>query len=191
MAIERLDIHGYSQTVRECASPDPDMRDGLLLDTPYQRGVVWDTARMQNLVLSLLRGIPVGAITINRRHNPDNPVEYAAVVDGKQRITTIRSFIDGELAVPAEWFSADDRGAYIESTCGPIDYDGTTVEGVRYNGLTRLGRALFNASTIGVAEANVTSVEAEAALFALINFGGLPQSAEDRRRAAAVAAGVA
>lgn len=190
MAIERLSITAYNSSVMEVASTDPDMRLGWDLNPPYQRGSVWSPDQQRRLIYSLIRGIPVGAITINRRPVDHlRPEQWIAVVDGKQRVTAIRSFVDGELPVPASWFAEDERGAYIAQLGGAIFFDGEYVSSVFFSGLTRLGRSLFAQATLAICEASVATVEEEAQLHELINFAGQPQTQEDRDRAAAVAAG--
>lgn len=193
MAIRRLDLSAHNFTITEFFLR-PDDPDRWLLDTPYQRGDVWDDDKRRGLVKSLLMGIPVGSVYVNRRPwNSDNPSVYGAVIDGKQRITAIRMFASGELAVPADWFATDtnprtgEAEVFIDRTCGPITYQGEQVEGVTFDGLTRLGQGLFKRATIAVNEATVPTVEEEAEIYLLVNFGGVEQTDADRERAERVA----
>lgn len=65
--------------------------DGQLnLSPSYQRGDVWPTSDSQQLIESILRGIPLPSVIILRPDEPDRPYE---VVDGKQRLTSILRFI--------------------------------------------------------------------------------------------------
>lgn len=163
-------------------------RGSYVLDAPYQRGPVWDICQKQNLVLSLLQGLPIGAIVTNvRPWNEEHPEVYAAVVDGRQRIETLRAFVDGDFAVPAAWFGPDARGTYIEATCGLIDYDGRSVEGVRFPDLTKAARRHFLNKPVNVTEGSLATIEAEADLYRRINFAGTAQTAADLDRASAIA----
>lgn len=197
MAVRRVTLDTYSFNIREFARPDAEVRARYDLNPPYQRGRVWTVEQNQNLVYSMLAGIPIGAVCINRRPWQQGAVTDTTVVDGQQRITAIRAFMDDETAVPADWF-ADDMGprgearmSYINETCGTITHAGVEVEGVRFSGLNRNGRGLFTRCTIGVLEANLPTVEAEAELYLLLNFGGVAQTDDDRQRAEAVAKGEA
>ena len=194
--LPRLALETFNFSVMEFARNHPDVRDAYVLDAPYQRGAVWTTAQKQNLIKSLLLGIPIGAVYINvRPFNHDNPAEHAAVIDGQQRIRAMRAFVDDEIAVPADWFAeaphhrSGELEVFIESTCGPIDYEGTTVEGVRFSELTSLGQGAFKRCTVGVCKATVPTIEEEAAIYMLVNFGGVEQTDDDRDRAATVASG--
>lgn len=154
-------------------------QNGLDLNPPYQRGHVWGVARRRNLIRSLLLGIPTGAIVLNDRfsakfrdHANDRDRAWSyAVVDGKQRVSTMLAWYAGAFAVPASWFEASS----IETTQGTDDGPY-----VAYPGLTLVGRRLFdnNAST-AVLEAKVSTLAAERELFELINFGGVAQGDTD------------
>lgn len=197
MATRRINLDTFSLSVREFARRDSDVRERYDLNPPYQRGRVWTVEQNQNLVYSMLAGIPIGAVCINRRPWQQSMACDSAVVDGQQRISAIRAFMDDETVVPALWF-ADDMGprgealmSYINETCGHIHHGGAIVEGVRFSGLNQNGRGLFTRCTIGVLEANLPTVEQEAELYLLLNFGGVAQTDDDRQRAEAVVKGMA
>src|ERR1035437_2696500 len=77
------------------------------LDAPYQRGSVWTDEQRRDLIKSLHMGLPVGAVTVSklpwRNYLPNTQKGYR-VVDGKQRIETVRAFANDEFSVPAFWF---------------------------------------------------------------------------------------
>lgn len=98
--------------------------------------------------------------------------------------------MDGDIAVAAEWFT-DDDGVVSGTTCGPIEYEDRVVEGIRFPDLAPAAQRKFYHLPIPVIEGSLPTVEAEARLFSLLNFGGVAMSDEDRRRAEAVAAGEA
>lgn len=161
--LERLELR---QTNRDVDGLLHWSRQGLLyLDAPYQRGVVWGSKRRVNLIKSMLMGVPVPSLVLNDRCRVrafEDVGDYrVAVIDGKQRITSILSFLEGSFSVPADWFGYDDR----ETVTFP-DLD--TPRQLRFK---RLG--------VGMYEGTLGSVEAEAAVFDLINFGGLLQGEVD------------
>lgn len=145
-------------------------REGQLdVDPPYQRQPVWGLERKQNLIRSLIIGLPIGAIFLNERgYKPDAP--HYAVIDGKQRILTVAGFLDEEFSVPGEWFEAK----YV-SRLGSI----------YYSELTDVGRRCIMMDwTVATYETQFrwgTShmFEQERFVFDLVNFGGVAQGEQD------------
>lgn len=138
------------------------------MDQPYQRGVVWGLQRKQNLIKSLLMGVPVPAIITNDRfhagfkhpgYSRDRNWMYA-IVDGKQRVSTLQGFYTDQFPVPSEWWSERSGWAY-------------------YSELTLPQQRNFRNTPISVAEGQFTTLAQEEELFALINFGGLAQGEVD------------
>ena len=81
---------------------------GLLLSPPYQRGDVWGMTRRKNLIRSILLGIPIPSIIINDRASAGwDDYTTCAVIDGKQRMTTILMFLENQFSVPGDWFGTD------------------------------------------------------------------------------------
>jgi hypothetical protein len=142
-------------------------RSGLLvLDMPYQRGEVWGTKRRRNFILSLLRGIPTPSIVVNDRLRADFTDEGCngyAIVDGKQRVTTILAFLDDRLSVPRDWF---DDGASSESL-------------VVFSQLAIAVQRRFKGRPLATAETLVKTLAEEQTLFDMINYGGLAQGEID------------
>lgn len=130
------------------------------LSPAYQRGSVWTEDQRLSLVRSLLEGVPIGIIFLNHREIS----EPYRVVDGKQRIETLRDFLDGTLRVPASWF--DDQR--IEGT---PDAQGL----IAFSDLTASEQSHIRLSaTIAVYETRFPSEEHERDLFDRINFTGTP-----------------
>jgi len=67
-------------------------RGKLNLSPSYQRGDVWPTGHCQQLIVSILRGIPLPSVILLKPKIGGNMGAYD-VVDGKQRLTTILRFI--------------------------------------------------------------------------------------------------
>ena len=158
------------------------------IDPPYQRGSVWSVDQRRGLVKSFLMGVPVPAIVVTRRDEAMGWVgggdggTFYAVVDGKQRIETIRAWFSGELAVPATWFETDLVVTVVETDDGPY---------VTFDGLSDTGRRLTDTRFgIPVVEASVASVVAEAELYLLLNGAGTAQSDADMANAAHAAGGL-
>jgi hypothetical protein len=66
-------------------------KNQLNLSPSYQRADVWPTADAQQLIESVVRGIPLPSIILLRRQ--DVSEKYYEVVDGKQRLTAILRFV--------------------------------------------------------------------------------------------------
>lgn len=135
-------------------------RGTLYLDPPYQRGDVWGPVRQQNLIRSILIGIPIPSIIINDRMGGEWKNDYRlAVIDGKQRLTAILRFLSGELDIPAEWFGLKGRVKFTDLPIGRM-------------------RRIEN-SPIAFSEGKLATMEEEQEVFELVNFGGVPQGESD------------
>jgi hypothetical protein len=156
---------------------------GLLLDPPYQRGNVWTTKQRVNLVRSLLLGVPVAALVLNRRgdnrawkRNEGDPGEvWYACIDGKQRLTTMALWWSGEFAIPADWLEQrmlSGGHCLSQVTCRDLSDTGR--------------RFMDNRCVIPVAEAQLGSLAEEAEVYGLINSAGTAQSEADLKRAASI-----
>jgi len=77
---------------------DTARRDGTLVISPeYQRRPVWSARDQMLLIDSLARAVPIGAITLYA----DRSLGFAVyeVIDGKQRMTAIRDYLEDRLVV--------------------------------------------------------------------------------------------
>lgn len=70
----------------------------LNVDTPYQRGDVWDRQRREDLIYSILSGYPIGEMEWDAR-NADEENDAYDCVEGKQRTLTIKRFINDEFTL--------------------------------------------------------------------------------------------
>lgn len=137
----------------------PDKYD---LSPPYQRASVWTDGQRVRLLQSLFEGLPVGAVVVNFR-GYDTQTTYA-VVDGKQRIETLRSFIADGFAVPASWFETCDVDAVVAGPGGEPS--------VVFSGLCRRLQRTVEDFPIATLVAQVATVADEAALYDRINTSG-------------------
>jgi len=145
------------------------------LNPPYQRGSVWTEDQRRALIRSMKLGLPIGAVTVNFRGH-DVALSYA-VIDGKQRIETIQAFQRDDFSVPRDWFSDD---ALVD-----VSHDN---DHVFLSELSKRERMRFRDFPVLELRAEVSSVQAEAEIFTLLNGGGTAQTDESMARAADVEA---
>lgn len=171
------------------------------LDAPYQRGSVWTVEQRRNLIKSLIQGIPTGAIVIAFQGYGEE-VCYR-IVDGKQRIETIQAFYRGDFTVPGHWFRAGDLVAGVTARSSDITYADLNRNGQYRFEFAKMPELEFDATTetthkpdgFGTGKDRydfrkrtpAERLAAEAELYVLINFGGVPQTDADRARAQKVA----
>lgn len=184
---------------------DPDGDTGARarydLNAPYQRGSVWTVEMRRRLIRSLLHGIVPGSIYLSKIHyDRDRPWVAARVVDGKQRIETVQAFHAGQFAVPADWWADEDLGPDVPD-------DGM----VTINHLSKQGRRRFETTTLPAVEIDFTGdwtdvgagngttgsarqyvirtrtpdevLAAEAAVYLLLNTGGIDHTDADLEEA--------
>lgn len=167
-------------------------RDPFDMKAPYQRGSVWSDVQRVALIKSLYMGIPVGAIITSIL--PVTDKYHVRVIDGKQRIETVRMWIANTFQVPSWWFGPDD----YEGDAEFVHFGDLTVRSHRRFENSQLPCLEFNGQTVwlgrnakGVWSTRQRSPQellmAEAELYGLINGGGTPQTAADMARAAAIA----
>jgi hypothetical protein len=68
--------------------------------TDLQRGLVWTQTQKEQLILSLLRGATISKfVIVQHKTGTSDKFSKIKVIDGKQRITTIFSFIKNEFPI--------------------------------------------------------------------------------------------
>ncbi|KAF6752687.1 hypothetical protein DFP72DRAFT_1171547 [Ephemerocybe angulata] len=71
---------------------------GLINTTPpYQRDVVWSEQKQTNLIESIATGYPIPFLIFRRWYDPQLGKTYRVCIDGKQRLTSLQRFMDGEI----------------------------------------------------------------------------------------------
>lgn len=173
--LQKLQLNNTDRSVAHFL-PKSHGEDIFEMDPSYQRASVWTLDQRRALVKSLLMRIPIGAVLIN--HRGYETAKIYAVVDGKQRIETLRAFAEDGFTVPADWFDAED-------VCETSYEEGQSMVG--YSGLTRRGQRSFENCAVACLEAQVKGEQAEAEIFLLVNSSGTSQTEEDLRRAEVVA----
>lgn len=76
---------------------------GLDLQPSYQRGYVWKDDFKDKLIYSIIKSYPTGNISIRVLKNPNEKGAKSEVVDGQQRLTTIRDFVNNQYIIKSEW----------------------------------------------------------------------------------------
>ena len=142
--------------VRPVTMFGPERFDRYDLDAPYQRGHVWTVEKQRNLILSLIQGLPTGAIVLNI-YQRDKREGQTVVIDGKQRITAITEWLAGRLHVPGEWF-------------------GLAADLVTFNDLDVVERRGWHTYTTMSYEVSLKTTAEEFELFNRINHGGVPHA---------------
>lgn len=74
---------------------DMKRQNRLELDPPYQRKSVWTYKDKQYFLDTVLNNYPCPAIYLQKENTPDGPLYN--VVDGKQRLSTVLDFFDGNI----------------------------------------------------------------------------------------------
>lgn len=81
----------------------------LDLDPPYQRRSVWTKRDQQFYIDTILNNYPCPPIFLHKEVDEDGVSVYH-VVDGKQRLQTIISFVNGDIAIGADFGESDIAG---------------------------------------------------------------------------------
>ncbi len=100
---------------------DLHRRELLELDPPYQRRSVWNQRYKEDFIETVLLGYPAPSLFLYEEIEDDGSTHYA-VVDGKQRLTTLLQFVDGEFATrdESDALPADERGKYFKDLDGAV-----------------------------------------------------------------------
>lgn len=69
--------------------------DEIDVNPEYQREVVWTADRMSQLIDSLMENFYIPPIILNRQTNRDTRKSILVCVDGKQRLSSVKAFVQG------------------------------------------------------------------------------------------------
>lgn len=143
-------------------------RGALQLDPVYQReGGVWSTERKQLFIDSMFNGFDVPKVYLHDLGDPDSGIRYA-VVDGKQRLTSIHSFIDGQFAL-GEDFSY--QGDELESPPQPGQF---------FKDFSEQTKEVFKEKSLDIVIVKTADLEDIEELFSRLNNGEKLNAAEQR-----------
>lgn len=135
----------------------------------FQRGFVWTRAQMDRFIETLLLGYPVPAIFLVKQSS-DNRL---LVLDGQQRLTTLRLFYEGE-----------HRGKRFSLVNVSPDFKGLTYESLPETYKFKLDDSYMQA-TIVTADGSAELNEAIYQIFERLNSGGTQLTAHEIRVALA------
>lgn len=76
---------------------------GLDLQPTYQRGYVWKDDFKDKLIYSIVKSYPTGNISVRVLKTPNAKGAKSEVVDGQQRLTTVRDFVSNQYIIKSEW----------------------------------------------------------------------------------------
>ena len=102
--IERYEIGFYGtdypvDALYRRMSSDDDASEGDIFIPDFQRGYIWSKKQADGFIESLLIGLPVPGIFLST----DRKTQRRFVIDGGQRLRTIKSFIDGSFKGSANY----------------------------------------------------------------------------------------
>lgn len=92
--------------------------EDIELSPDFQRNFIWDKTRQSRLIESILLGLPLPSIYLSQYEDG-----RLTVVDGLQRLSTIRAFLNGELKLTNLEYLKECNGFYfkgLESVLSPL-----------------------------------------------------------------------
>lgn len=118
----------YQVRSREIVDLVSAMRSERLMLLPYfQRNLVWRDTHRRDFIDTILKGYPFPQIFLARGPiNLETMDAYQCVVDGQQRLNTIRDFVSDKLDVDGKLFSelsAKVREEFLKYEVPVIDFD--------------------------------------------------------------------
>lgn len=143
------------------------------LNPTYQRrGDVWDEEKQGFLIDTILKNYPIPPIFLHQRIDEENGSTMYDVIDGKQRLTAIVSFLKGELSLPQSY----DEGAYGDSRL-----NGAKISDLE-NELFEYKKQLWR-YTISVEYIDTDELDIIDSIFDRLNRNGEPLEMQELRRA--------
>lgn len=64
---------------------------------PYQREYIWTNRFKRDLIISILKGYPIGVIIVRQKLNDNLSNNNLEVIDGQQRLKTLNEFLNNKL----------------------------------------------------------------------------------------------
>ncbi|EIJ9084880.1 DUF262 domain-containing protein [Citrobacter freundii] len=134
-------------------------RGALNFGAEYQREYVWGEEEQQTFLRVLISGFPIGSVALAKA--PDWDVSdgpYIEVVDGKQRLTTLKMFINNEIPI--------------------VIGD----EEIFWSEFSRAEKLSFGRPTLTAVILDDATTKDRIEYFIAVNFTGVPQSEEHRKK---------
>ncbi|WP_207886932.1 DUF262 domain-containing protein [Pseudomonas sp. 30_B] len=140
---------------------DDIISDNIDLRPDFQRGEVWDSAKKKLLIDSIFRGWQVPPIHLVRVD-----AHKAEVLDGQQRLTAIRDFMQNKFA--------------MDGSIEPLDDDIVSLDGLKYSALPEEKRLEFQRYLLKIYEITQYNHGEPGELFHRLNQSVKLTSAEQR-----------
>lgn len=93
------------------------LRRGDIKTPSFQRGYVWDANMASKLIESFLLGLPIPQIFLFKEEKEN----YLLVVDGKQRLETIKYFFDGKFPTGSKFYLRGVKQKWNKKTYKTLD----------------------------------------------------------------------
>ncbi|MFO0389415.1 MAG: DUF262 domain-containing protein [Alphaproteobacteria bacterium] len=143
----------YTVRSREIIDLVSAMRSARLTLSPYfQRNLVWRDTHKRDFIDTILKGYPFPQIFLARGPiDLDTMQASQAVVDGQQRLNTIREFINGNLTVDGKVFkdlTTSEREIFLKYEVPVIDFDLDAGDERLKDVFRRLNRTFYSLSAI-------------------------------------------
>lgn len=122
-------------------------------DAWYQREYVWTEKEQVEFIQNLIMGLPVGEISVVLDTTYTEGVKYIEVVDGKQRLITLKKYFNDEVVV---W-------------------------GQVYSELSPADKRFLGNMILPYTDLSAQSEKEKLEYFYRINFSGVPQSEEHKQ----------
>ncbi|MFQ5673737.1 MAG: DUF262 domain-containing protein [Nitrospinales bacterium] len=142
------------------------LQAGDILNPEFQRGFVWTRAQASRFIESLLLGLPVPGIFLSK----DPETQRLFVIDGQQRLNTLRCFFEGEL-----------NAGLFKLKGVKKEFEGLTYKTLSEEDRRKLDNAIIHATIIRQEdpEHDHSSIHL---VFERLNTGGTPLSAQEIRK---------
>ena len=171
--IERYEIGFYGtdfpvDALYKRLSSDNNAAKGDIFIPDFQRGYIWSKKQADGFIESLLLGLPVPGIFLST----DRETQRRFVIDGGQRLRTIKSFVDG---------SFKDGAHYTLGKGVHQDFAGKSYSDLAATDRRRFDDAVIHATIVSQDQPK-GSDRSLFHLFERLNTGGTPATAHEVRR---------
>ena len=172
-SIERYEIGFYGtdfpvDAIYRRLSSDGDAAEGDIFIPDFQRGYIWSKKQADGFIESLLLGLPVPGIFLST----DRETQRRLVIDGGQRLRTIKSFIDGSFKGSATY----KLGKVVHE-----DFANKSYSDLPSNDRRRFDDAVIHATIVSQDKPKGDD-RSLFHLFERLNTGGTPATAHEVRR---------